>query len=299
MAAIDVGATIQPATIADVSARLRASKRFETVQVLKRFASIADPTQVLLVIIVDEGPVKIELTNDPSHPTRVVRNAHRFTPLFLPVLNAEDGYGVTYGARFAWPDFAGKQSRIGVPVTWGGNKRAALELEKTFEHGPVDRVSGEVSVGRRTNPFFDAEDARAKIGVRGERRLGPLVRVGASTGWQHVSFLGARDRFGYAGADVTFDTRADPVLPRNAIYSRLGWEHIASVDRMDLDARGYVGVFGQTIVALRATRSDANQPLPPYLKPLLGGMANLRGFKAGTAIGDTLVATSAELIVPL
>src|SRR5262245_8884198 len=136
MAAIDVGATIQPATIADVSARLRAPKRFETVQVLKRFASIADPSQVLLVIIVDEGPVKIELTGDPSRPTRVVRNHHRFTPLFLPVLNAEDGYGVTYGARFAWTEPAGKQSRIGVPATWGGTKRVALELEQLLKRGP-------------------------------------------------------------------------------------------------------------------------------------------------------------------
>ena len=30
-----------------------------------------------------------------------------------------------------------------------------------------------------------------------------------------------------------------------------------------------------------------------------GGLANLRGFKAGTAVGDTLVAGSAELRVPL
>ena len=39
--------------------------------------------------------------------------------------------------------------------------------------------------------------------------------------------------------------------------------------------------------------------LPPYEKLLLGGMANLRGFGAGTAAGDTLVAGSAELLVPL
>ena len=32
---------------------------------------------------------------------------------------------------------------------------------------------------------------------------------------------------------------------------------------------------------------------------MLGGMANLRGFGAGTAIGDTLVAGSLELRVPL
>ena len=33
--------------------------------------------------------------------------------------------------------------------------------------------------------------------------------------------------------------------------------------------------------AVRALREDSARPLPPYLKPLLGGMANLRGFKAG------------------
>jgi hemolysin activation/secretion protein len=60
-----------------------------------------------------------------------------------------------------------------------------------------------------------------------------------------------------------------------------------------------VGLIGQNILVLRALRQDSNDPLPPYLKPLLGGMANLRGFKAGYDIGDTLVSTSAELIVPL
>ncbi len=50
---------------------------------------------------------------------------------------------------------------------------------------------------------------------------------------------------------------------------------------------------------MRAYKTDSDAPLPPYLKPLLGGLANLRGFAAGTAVGDTLVATSAELIVPL
>ena len=40
-------------------------------------------------------------------------------------------------------------------------------------------------------------------------------------------------------------------------------------------------------------------PLPPYLQPLLGGMSNLRGFKAGAAAGDTLVAGSVEVRAPL
>ena len=43
-------------------------------EVLQRFASIADPLQIAVVIIVDEGPVKIERTDDADAPTRVVRS---------------------------------------------------------------------------------------------------------------------------------------------------------------------------------------------------------------------------------
>jgi hemolysin activation/secretion protein len=103
---------------------------------------------------------------------------------------------------------------------------------------------------------------------------------------------------------VVVDTRIDPLLPRNAVFARASWEHLnidstGGTNRTEIDARGYVGLIGQTIVAVRALRQNADRPLPPYLKPLLGGMANLRGFAAGTAAGDTLFATSAELIVPL
>jgi len=50
---------------------------------------------------------------------------------------------------------------------------------------------------------------------------------------------------------------------------------------------------------VRALREDASGPLPPYLQSLLGGMANLRGFSAGSAAGDTLVAGSLEIRAPL
>ena len=41
---------------------------------LKRFASIADPSEILIVIIVDEGAVHIEMTGDQALPTKVVQN---------------------------------------------------------------------------------------------------------------------------------------------------------------------------------------------------------------------------------
>lgn len=298
MAAIDVGAPVDASTVQTVRTRLEGTRRFKTVQVLERYASIADPSQILLVIIVDEGPVRIERTGDPEQPTRIVRS-RRMNLLFLPILNAEDGYGLTYGARFAWPDPVGAQSRLAVPASWGGDKRVALEFEKTFDAAPLDRVSAAGSLSRRTNPYFERDDDRARVWIRGERSLARWLRAGATAGVQRVSFLDATDAFGHVGADVTVDTRVDPVLPRNAVYVRSAWEHIAGAERTEIDARGYVAALGQSVIAIRGVRTGSNRALPPALKPLMGGMANLRGFSAGTAAADNVVAASAELIVPL
>jgi surface antigen Omp85-like protein/surface antigen-like variable number repeat protein len=298
LAAVTVGMPFDETTIDEVAARLRASRRFERVEVLKRFASIGDPTQILLVLIVDDGPVAVERTGDPANPVRVVRGRRR-TLMVLPLLWAEDGYGAAYGAELAWPDAVGKNSRLAFPLTWGGEKRAAAELDAPVGRGPFDRLLAGVSLSRRTNPHFDRDDDRARVWLRGERAIGRALRLGATAGWQDVWFLDAQDRFAYGAADATLDTRVDPVLPRNAVYARAGWEHIAAANRVDLDARGYIGLFRQNVLALRVQRSDADRPLPPFAKPLLGGMANVRGFSAGTGAGDTLVAASGEVIVPL
>jgi outer membrane protein assembly factor BamA len=301
LAGIEIGAVVDANTVDDVAARLRSAKRFDDVRVLKRFASIEDPSQILLVIIVDEGPVHIERTGDEVNPTRVVRS-HPLGLMIMPVLSREDGYGFTYGARLARRTVAGRNSRLSFPLTWGGEKKAGADFEKTMEHAPVDRVIAGVAVSQRTNPFYEQDDNRQRAWVRVERELVPTLRVGATAGWQHVSFMDLDDRFAQAGADVVLDTRVDPNLPRNAIFARASWEHLggpAQAGHYVLDGRGYLGLFRQNVLAVRALRDAADSPLPPYLQPLLGGMANLRGFRAGTLAGDILVAYSAELIVPL
>ena len=94
----------------------------------------------------------------------------------------------------------------------------------------------------------------------------------------------------------------DPILARNAVFARASLTRYALPDRdaldtLELEGRGYVGLVGRSVLVLRAVRDDADGPRPPYLQPLLGGMSNLRGFGAGSAVGDTLVAGSAELRV--
>jgi outer membrane protein assembly factor BamA len=300
LAGIRVGMTVEADTPGRIEAALAASGRFEHVQVLKRFASIADPTQILLVIVVDEGPVKVEGSGASARIVRA-RGPHF---LFLPVLGYEDGFGFSYGASFALPDPAGHHSQLAFPLTWGGDKRIAAQLEKGLDSGPLTRVQAAVSISRRTNPFFGSDDDRVHLSVRGEREIVSAVKVGATAGWDRVAFLGQRDQFFDGGVDVVVDTRLDPMLARNAVYARAAWDRLTfsssgATNRTELEGRAYVGLVGQTILVVRAVRDGADRPLPPYLQPLLGGMQNLRGFAAGHAVGDTLVAGSTELRVPL
>ena len=49
--------------------------------------------------------------------------------MLLPMLDAEDGYGATYGVRFAFVGVTGERGRISFQLTWGGHKRAGAELD--------------------------------------------------------------------------------------------------------------------------------------------------------------------------
>jgi outer membrane protein assembly factor BamA len=298
IAGVSVGDPFGPTTLTEVAARLRASGRFEQVEVLKRFASIEDPTRIALVLIVNEGPVR--LTSDAGS-IDVVRRRGLRNLLFLPILEAEDGYGVTYGARLAIVSRTGNR-RLSFPLTWGGRKEAGAELERSLLRGPFTRAIVGAGIERRTNPAFKEDDTRRRVSGRVERANGP-IRAGGSAGWTDVSFAGENDRFGSVGADLAFDTRLDPVLPRNAVFGVASWERLffpdARVDRTRVEGRGYLGLVGQTVLAVRALRESAGGSLPQYLKPLLGGWSNLRGFAAGSFAGDTVVAESIELRIPL
>ncbi len=106
------------------------------------------------------------------------------------------------------------------------------------------------------------------------------------------------------GGDVVVDTRRDPAFPRNAVYAAVGVQRLwfdSSPDtvRLTADGRGFVGLFGQTVLALRAQHVRAADPLPVFEQVLLGGDATLRGFELGYRSGDRLLAGSAEIRIPL
>lgn len=306
LSGVKVGTPFTASTLREVETRLKDSGTFQDVEVLKRFASITDLNQVALVIIVNDGAAHVEFERMPDgeEVARVVRRGWTDKLMYLPILNGEDGYGLTYGLTTSLADVFGERSRLSVPLSWGGTKRAAVIAEKNFAGGGIlSRIEAGGAIQRRRNPAFKIEDERTRGWVRLER-ADRALRVGATAAWDDVTFGDVSDGFATFGADVAVDTRLDPGYPRNAVWVSAAWDVLAfreghRIHRTRLDGRGYLGLIRETVLAVRVTREGARGALPRYLQPLLGGWSSLRGFEAGRFHGDIVVAGSAELLVPL
>jgi outer membrane protein assembly factor BamA len=290
-----VGAPLAPGGIDAIARRLRDSGRFDEVQVRKRYRTL-EMDDVALVLLVHERPgVRADGTmTSPMH--RFVKRL-----MFLPILTYDDGYGWTYGARTSIVNALGWGGRISAPLTWGATRRAAVETERTFTHGPLTRVLGSYGIAQRENPHFNVDDRRVELSGRVERRLLGWLTLGADAARTNIKFGGAPDDFWTTGADVAFDTRRDPAFPSDAVFLGTGWNrlHVGSThtNRYRADGRGYKRVVGQSVVAVHAQYDTADAPLPAYEQWLLGG-SELRGTPAGALAGDKRFLTSAELRVP-
>jgi outer membrane protein assembly factor BamA len=294
-----VGDAFTADTVAAVQRRLEKSGRFQSVDVFKRFDSLSDPSAIVLVIAVEE---RAGLSLDNPEPGRLRRL--RANTMWLPILRYEDGYGFTYGARMSFVDVLGKRSRVSVPLSWGGERRATAEVERAFERGPLTRVRATGGVWRRDHPSLDIGDRREGATFLAERAVTSWFRIRGTGGLQSVQFGATDDTLRTVGFEATLDTRGDPAFPRNAVCASFGWDrlwfdHAADTSRLSTDVRGFLGVFGSSVLAVRVQQIRGANALPVFEQPMLGGTASLRGFPLGFRLGDRLAAGTLEIRVPV
>ena len=242
LSGLHVGDDATDARLMDASRALRASGRFEDIDVRKRFLSIVDPSQILVMLVVEE-----HAGVSADHPVPGPLRRMRAASMWLPVLGYADGYGFTYGARLAFVNPLGPSTRVSVPLTWGGERRAGIDAERIIGNtpgAPALRLTGGIAAYRRVNPFFDAPDSRLDAHGRAEHAFTSWLRIGGTASTAQVSFsprpfssaaslepetalIEERDRHDAIGADVTIDTRLDPSFPRNAVYARIGVDRVS------------------------------------------------------------------------
>ncbi|HIE91663.1 MAG TPA: hypothetical protein EYQ83_01875 [Acidobacteria bacterium] len=96
-----------------IAERIRASGRFDAVEVRKRYTSLTRTDEVALILVVEERPAA-SVTG--GRMGRLLTTALRQT-MFLPILGYAEGHGVTYGGRFTLVDMLGDRGTLSVPLT--------------------------------------------------------------------------------------------------------------------------------------------------------------------------------------
>lgn len=300
LAGVAVGDAVDEGVVDAVTQRLDASGRFEAVEVRKRYRSLTATDRIALIIVVRERP-RASIRNP------VVRSFARLAgqSMFLPILRYDEGYGMSYGARFSLVDVLGRGSRVSVPATWGGDRRLAVDMERPLPGGVVDRVRAGASHGSRTHPYFRVEDRRTRAWVGFDRELRSGLRAGVETAWEEVGFVVRSERLTRLTVGVEYDGVSAGAFPRDDVMLRAAVERLATAGRSGaivrprIDAQAFKGVGGQAVLAARFLFEGASAALPPYEKALLGGGGNLRGWRVGARVGDRLAAASVELRLPL
>jgi hypothetical protein len=309
LAGVTVGQPLGPDGVEGITNRLKASNRFETIDVRKRYRSLRSTTDIALVLLVHERPgvgsrVAVDVPGVPDVGSRRPGRL-RSRLMFLPILSYADGYGFTYGGRMSTVDLLGIDERLSVPLTWGGTRRVALEFERLFKTGPLTRVDSSVAIWNRENPRFEIRDQRVEVRGRAERVFADVLRAGFEASHSTISFADLEDRLWTTVASITLDTRLDPAFPGNAVLLTTGWTGLNfrevpdRINRYTADARGYLRVFRQIVLAGRAQYIAADGTLPPYERLLLGGASSVRGFDTGAFEGDRTLVAAAEVRVPI
>ncbi len=288
LAGIALGDVVDNGVLDSVARRLTDSGRFETVDVYKRYWSLTATDRIALVMVVRERP----------------RGRLGGRLMVLPVLRYEEGYGIEYGMRFSLVDVPGREGRLSVPMTWGGNRRTAFEVERPFGDGALGRLRGGGSSGRRMHPYFEIEDRRARVWGGLDRHLAFGVHVDVEAAWEEIVFGELADRLTRVMVGLDYDSLSG-TFPRDDVKLRAAVErlsidgHPAAVLRPHVDAQAFKGIGGQAVLTARVLYEGASAPLPPYERSLLGGVGTLRGWEFGSRVGDKLLAASVELRLPM
>ncbi|MFN7937590.1 MAG: BamA/TamA family outer membrane protein [Bryobacteraceae bacterium] len=176
--------------------------------------------------------------------------------------------------------------------------RSNYRLEDTsFDAIATVRASKMIWLGASLGKFYanpgPGNDARY---ISSEKKFTPLQAPGIDSATDYIR----------PSVFAQFDYRNDPFGPKSGgnYVMQYSWNDDRKLDqynfrRLDIDLQQYIPFFNRTrIIALRAktilTDTDNNERIPFYLKPMLGGSDDLRGFRPFRFSDRNMVVYNAE-----
>lgn len=268
-----------------IEAAMMATDRFEWVDVRSRYRSFSSDGPVALIIVVKEKP-----------PAK-----KKF--MFFPILSITDEYGLTFGGRVTTLDLLGLNERLTFPATLGGLKQASGEASFFLNRPVVDEFVFGGGIAQWENPHYKIEDTRTRFSSEVRKQVGRF-HYALHGGWTNARFGPLDDSMLNYGFALTLDGRQEKLLPRDTGFVQFGLNRTHTLDngpaynQYTLDLRGFKGLPRRAVLATQVKYTGSSDPLPPYMKPYLGGAATLRGWETGAFVGDNRLISSLEVRIP-
>lgn len=286
LSGLSVGSEVSDADLAAARERLVRSGKFDEVSIEKRYRTLDASGPVFLLIRVKEG--------EPL-PDRF---------LYSPIVSYSDEDGFTAGVTIAAIDLFGWGERLVMPVSFFGVEQVGATLRFEDVGGVIGMLDFSIQRRKWTNPHYDIEDDRISAGVQAIQRYG-WFRMSGGWLYEDVTFGALEEKLHHANFQFALDTRQSRYDSYDAVYASAGiersWSDLLddSFDRYNFDLRAYKQVFGRTVLAGWVRSEHASDPLPAFMRPVIGGARTLRGHETDAYSGDNLFLATVELRVPL
>ena len=256
---------------AQIEQRLKASGHFETVEIRKRYRSLESTSDVALVLLVHERPGFTSETID-ERPADVGLDA-RQEPTDVPADRRLRRRLWLHVWRTGQHDRSARRGRAALGAADLGRHapRGGRSSSARSRSGPLTRVAIDLRhLAAREPALRDRRSARRVDGARRTQLRRPRPRrrrdVAKHGDVRPDSTIGCG-----RSARTSRSTRAAiPRFPRNAVLLGAGWTglHVrqprpSRINRYTTDARGYLGVIRQAVLAGRVQYSTADRTLPP------------------------------------
>lgn len=283
---VSVGGRMDAETPQRVRDNLLASGLIDTADVRRGYQRFDNPDEAALVAVVSDH----------------VRFVDRL--MLLPRLSFSDEYGTTLGALVSVRKVFGTEQKLSFPLSIGGRDTAGAEMLVEVDRAFPAFLRFGGWWWQQTNPAFDTTDRRVELWARGYGRYGGF-QLDIDARWADVEFGAANEQQVDMLVMGRYDSRQDVGSARDSIYVSGSWAPLKILDggeyfnRAGAEFRGYKGLVGKLTLASQVRFDLSDGELPDWEVFILGGAETLRGYTAGTFVGDNRAIGSLELRWPV
>ena len=260
--------------------------------------------------------VVFDLVGDNEELILIITVAERWYIFPIPILylNERSWKKVSYGAKFLYYNFLGRNILLNLTTAFGYNPMLKFSYRNPWFGGKLKLLTNfsiyHGKVKSQSLKFQDAEDERIGFDWLIGRRFGHYFYLIAQIGYmelQHPELTlspNGKDKLPSLYLSLQYDNRDLKEYPHTGSVILIWGKQVKyhspiNYKRFGVDLRNYIPVTSHTTLALRGAADLSRGKIPVYDRAFIGYLERIRGHFYQVYEGDNMIIGGAEFRFPL